>query len=110
MTGFGAIADVQGHLYLCDLWSRRGRAVTKFTILAEEIAHSIRAYRAVIDGEIVCLNAEGKANFYDLLFRRRWPHFVVFDLLSFEGRDYGSARFSNASACSRRSCQELTRA
>jgi len=35
--------------------SRRGHEFTKFTLLAEEIAHTVRLKRAVLDGEIVCL-------------------------------------------------------
>jgi len=51
--GFRALAYVEGHL--CRLVSRRGHEFTKFTLLAEEIAHTVRLKRAVLDGEIVCL-------------------------------------------------------
>jgi len=36
--GFRALAYVEGHL--CRLVSRRGHEFTKFTLLAEEIAHT----------------------------------------------------------------------
>jgi ATP-dependent DNA ligase len=36
---------------------------------------------AVLDGEIVCLDEDGKPQFRDLLFRRSEPRFIVFDLL-----------------------------
>jgi len=42
---------------------------------------------AILDGEIVCLNTHGKAEFGDLLFRRREPRFIAFDLLSSRGED-----------------------
>jgi hypothetical protein len=54
-------------------------------MLQEEIAHAIRA--AVLDGEIVCLAADGRSKFYDLMFRREWPHFIAFEVHSIEGED-----------------------
>ena len=40
-----------------------------------------------MDGEIVCLNDEGKPEFRDLLFRRGAARFVAFDLLWCDGQD-----------------------
>jgi ATP-dependent DNA ligase len=40
----------------------------------------------VLDGEIVCLDREGRPRFYDLLFRRGVPCFVVSDVLAAGGR------------------------
>jgi hypothetical protein len=34
----------------------------------------------VLDGEIVCLDSEGKPQFRDLLFRRAEPMFYAFDI------------------------------
>jgi len=65
--------------------SRRGHEFTKFTVLAEELAHTVRARHAVLDGEIVCLGADGRSQFYPLLFRREWPSFAAFDLLEIDG-------------------------
>ena len=39
------------------------------------------------DGEIVCLGADGCSRFYDLMFRRDWPHFMAFDVLSIDGEN-----------------------
>src|SRR5689334_13819602 len=83
--GFRALAHVRGPR--CELISRRGHHFTKFKLLEEELAHSIRADEAVLDGEIVCLDADGRSNFYNLLFRREWPYFAAFDLLSLKGED-----------------------
>ena len=44
-------------------------------------------HRAVIDGEIVVLDGDGRPRFYDLLRRRGEPVFYAFDLLSLDGRD-----------------------
>jgi hypothetical protein len=41
----------------------------------------------VLDGEIVCLNRDGKTQFKDLLFRRGEPRFYAFDLLGCQGED-----------------------
>ena len=66
---------------------RRGHVFTKFGLLETEISHSLRADQAVLDGEIVCLDADGHSNFYHLLFRREWPFFCAFDLLAVDGED-----------------------
>jgi ATP-dependent DNA ligase len=55
--------------------------------LAEEIAHAVRAQRVMLDGEICCLDPDGRSNFNRLLFRREWPHFYAFDIPALEGRD-----------------------
>ena len=41
----------------------------------------------MLDGEIVSLEANGRSNFYNLMFRRDWPYFFAFDLLSVDGED-----------------------
>jgi hypothetical protein len=43
--------------------------------------------RAVLDGEICCLEPDGRSDFRKLLFRREWPYFYAFDLLAVDGRD-----------------------
>ena len=85
MDGFRALAHVIGHR--CTLVSRNGNIFKSWPQLAEEIAHSVRAHTATLDGEICCLNPDGSSNFKDLLFRREWPFFVAFDLLAVDGED-----------------------
>jgi ATP-dependent DNA ligase len=41
----------------------------------------------VLDGEIVCLDAQGQPQFYDLLWHRAEPWFYAFDVLYLQGRD-----------------------
>jgi hypothetical protein len=82
--GFRALAYVEGHR--CRLVSRRGHTFAKWDLLCEEIAHSIKAMRAVLDGELVCLGDDGRALFHRLLYRRDWPSFFAFDLLEVDGR------------------------
>ena len=60
---------------------------SKWDVLCTEISLSIRAHDAVLDVEIVCLDANGRTNFYNLMFRCDWPYFFAFDLLSVDGED-----------------------
>src|SRR5207237_372912 len=55
--------------------------------LAEEIAHAVKAHSAVLDGEICCLQSDGRPNFHAVMFRRAWPWFYAFDVLSINGVD-----------------------
>jgi hypothetical protein len=42
-------------------------------------SRSLRARSAVIDGEIVCVEPDGRSNFYQLFFRRDWPYRLMQD-------------------------------
>jgi hypothetical protein len=81
--GFRALAQINGHH--CDLVSRNGHTFKHWPQLCEELAHAVKAHDAVIDGEIVCLDARGRSNFKSLLFRREWQYFYAFDLLAVDG-------------------------
>jgi hypothetical protein len=41
----------------------------------------------VIDGELVCLDGDGRPQFYDLLRRRGPTYFYAFDLIECDGQD-----------------------
>ena len=43
--------------------------------------------RAVLDGEVACLDSDGKPQFYELMRRKMAPTFCAFDLLWLKGRD-----------------------
>ena len=60
---------------------RNGHVFKSWPQLAHELAHAIRAQSAVLDGEICCVDSDGRSNVRDLLFRREWPYFYSFDLL-----------------------------
>jgi bifunctional non-homologous end joining protein LigD len=85
IDGFRALAHVEGHR--ATLVSRNGHVFKSWPQLSEEIAHAVRARRVVLDGEICCLGPDGCSDFNALLFRREWPYFYAFDILSLEGRD-----------------------
>ena len=83
--GFRALAILERHR--CRLVSRSGYVFKQWPQLAEELAHTVRADRAVLDGEVVCLRPDGVSDFYSLLLRRDSPYFFAFDLLSVGDRD-----------------------
>jgi bifunctional non-homologous end joining protein LigD len=85
LDGFRTLAYVTGHH--CALVSRNGHVFKSWPQLAEEITHAVKAHAAVLDGEICCLEPDGRPNFHALLFRREWPSFYAFDVLSVPGED-----------------------
>ena len=85
LDGFRALAYIDGHH--CRLVSRNRHTFKHWPYLNVELAHAIRCDSAVLDGEIVSLDDNGRPNFHRLLFRREWPHFCAFDVLMLNGRD-----------------------
>jgi len=81
--GFCALAHVSDGE--CKLISRNGNAFRSFESLRGVIPGNLTTKRAVIDGEIVCLDAQGHSRFNDLVFHRGEPYFVAFDLLWCDG-------------------------
>src|SRR5207248_8087544 len=63
------------------LVSRKGNMFKSFPGLCEALGRDLKGRRCVLDGEIVCLDADGKPQFRDLLFRRAEPVFYAFDIL-----------------------------
>jgi bifunctional non-homologous end joining protein LigD len=54
---------------------------------SEKNLAKLKVQNAVVDGELVCLDAEGRSIFNELLFRRGHAIFYAFDLLYLNGRD-----------------------
>jgi len=78
LDGFRCIVDtVEGRLL-----SKQRNRLTRFGALLESLPQGY-----VFDGEIVCLEESGRPIFTDLLFRRRDPVYVAFDVLNVEGAD-----------------------
>lgn len=63
------------------LVSRNGNTFKSFPELCEGLVRDLNGRRCVLDGEIVCLDSQGKPQFRDLLFRRGEPVFYAFDIL-----------------------------
>jgi bifunctional non-homologous end joining protein LigD len=77
--GFRALAYADDGT--CRLVSRNGNTFASFASLAQSIANSIKHRPVLLDGEIVCLDENGRSQFNDLLFHRGEPCFFAFDLL-----------------------------
>src|SRR5215469_18841965 len=60
--------------------------IVRFNSLKKELA-KLPVGNAIIDGEIVCLDAQGVSQFYQLLSRKAEPVFYAFDLLWLNGED-----------------------
>jgi bifunctional non-homologous end joining protein LigD len=63
------------------LVSRNVKTFKSFPGLCEGLARDLKGRRCTLDGEIVCLDSQGKSQFRDLLFRRAEPVFYAFDIL-----------------------------
>src|SRR6266581_7900370 len=84
LDGFRALAHVDGAY--CRLVSWNGHNFKAWPALCAAIATNLRAESAVLDGELVCLDDDGKPDFRALPFRRAEPVFYVFDVLMLDGR------------------------
>jgi bifunctional non-homologous end joining protein LigD len=82
--GFRALAYVSDGQ--CELVSRRDNLYKSFGSLCDVMAR-MKVDSAILDGEIVCLDSEGRSVFYELLYRRGQPVFYAFDLLWLNGED-----------------------
>jgi len=82
--GFRALAYISDGR--CDLVSRRRNSYKSFGELRRHLAE-LKLKDAVIDGELVCLDSEGRSIFNELLLRKGCPTFYAFDLLYLNGRD-----------------------
>tara|TARA_A100001037_G_scaffold91640_1_gene83012 strand:- start:3241 stop:3720 length:480 start_codon:yes stop_codon:yes gene_type:complete len=71
----------------CRLINRKSRHCKRFRRLSNRIPDSIRAESAILDGEVVCLDDTGQAQFEDLMQNLRPPVYAVFDLVHLNGRD-----------------------
>jgi bifunctional non-homologous end joining protein LigD len=71
---------------VCRLVSRNRHAFRSFPGLCESIT-AAGQHHAILDGEIVALDASGRAQFYPLLHRRTDPYYYAFDCLWLDGRD-----------------------
>jgi bifunctional non-homologous end joining protein LigD len=66
--------------------SRKGNTFQSFTKLCNAFA-SLKCENAVLDGEIVCLENDGRPCFSKLMTRRVEPYFIAYDLLWLNGKD-----------------------
>jgi bifunctional non-homologous end joining protein LigD len=67
--------------------SKRGNVMTRFQQLAEQVRDELRVMEAILDGEIVSVDEEGRQVFRRMLAGRGHLHYAAFDLLWLNGRD-----------------------
>jgi hypothetical protein len=77
LDGFRALAHIEGHL--CRSMSRHGHELQKFTLLAEEIAHSVRAHNATLTEKLSASHQTDDHALRSAVFGGNWPFFCAFD-------------------------------
>jgi bifunctional non-homologous end joining protein LigD len=82
--GFRALAHIWDGR--CELVSRKRNVYKSFQGLKDNVA-KLKVQDAVIDGELVSLDSEGRSIFNELLHRKGSPTFYAFDLLYLNGLD-----------------------
>jgi bifunctional non-homologous end joining protein LigD len=85
--GFRAIAYIEAGE--CKLVSRNSNQFKSFVSLKESLG-KMPLKNAVLDGEVVCLDANGISQFNELMSRKGKPVFYAFDLLWLNGEDLRS--------------------
>jgi len=83
--GFRALAYVENGSG--KLVSRKRNVYKSFPALCNALAGCLHVRDAILDGEIVHLDASGKPQFHALLRRRSPQQFVAFDVLWLDGKD-----------------------
>jgi bifunctional non-homologous end joining protein LigD len=68
------------------LVSKNANVMKRFLTLAWAIRRELQ-HEAILDGEIVVVDSEGRSQFYDLLRGRGEPLLYVFDVLWLDGKD-----------------------
>jgi len=84
VDGFRGLAYIDDGV--CELVSRRRNRYKSFKELQDSLG-KLRVKNAIIDGEIACIDDEGRSIFNELLFRRGCPIFYAFDILYLNDRD-----------------------
>jgi bifunctional non-homologous end joining protein LigD len=83
--GFRALAYIEDGQ--CQLISRKKHAYKAFDLLCQQIARTVNVSEAIVDGEIACLDGEGRPIFDQLMYRRGEPCFCAFDILWLNSQD-----------------------
>ncbi len=84
----------RGLLYVtrqgCYFRSKRGNVLKRFEQLCHWVREELPVKEAILDGEVVALNGEGRPNFRELTAGRGNLHYAAFDCLWVRGRDLRS--------------------
>jgi bifunctional non-homologous end joining protein LigD len=71
----------------CHFRSKRGNVLKQFEQLCSWVREESRVKEAILDGEVVALDPEGRQDYRRLLARRGNLHYAAFDVLWLNGRD-----------------------
>jgi hypothetical protein len=71
----------------CHFRSKRGNILKRFEELCYWVREELPVKEAILDGEVVALDSEGRQNFRDLTAGRGNLHYAAFDALWIEGKD-----------------------
>jgi hypothetical protein len=81
----------RGLLYLtrqsCVLYSKRGNVMRRFQSIADQVRTELPRREAILDGEIVAIDNEGRIDFWGLMRGRGTLAYAAFDVLWVNGRD-----------------------
>ncbi len=81
----------RGLLYVtrrdCHFRSKRGNVLRRFQDLCHWVREELPVKEAILDGEVVALDSEGRQDFHALLEGRGNLHYAAFDTLWVSGRD-----------------------
>ena len=67
--------------------SKRGNVLKRFEELCYWVQEELPVREAILDGEVVALDSEGRQNFRDLMAGRGDLHYAAFDALWIDGKD-----------------------
>jgi bifunctional non-homologous end joining protein LigD len=71
----------------CYFRSKRGNVLRRFAELGDRVRGQLPVREAILDGEVVALDDQGRQDFRGLLAGRGWLHYAVFDVLWLNGQD-----------------------
>ena len=81
----------RGMVYLtrqgCTIYSKKRNVFSRFEELRREICADLPGTEAILDGEVVAIDGDGRVDFWGLMRGRGQLHYAVFDLLWLNGRD-----------------------
>jgi bifunctional non-homologous end joining protein LigD len=83
--GFRGVLYVSGRE--CYIRSKRSNVLRRFADLALRVGAELHTRDAILDGEVVALDDEGRMDFRSLLAGKGCFHYAAFDLLWLNGKD-----------------------
>jgi ATP-dependent DNA ligase len=79
----------------CRFISRNGNMLSRFDALADQVGRLLDVDEAIIDGEVIAVDENGRPQFYELLRVPRSASYVAFDILWADGTDLRSSPLSD---------------